>query len=167
MSKKPRLGGLFGKQHDKHAEPLLKSAWHYLYHTHWSLPNQLSWKKYLFLTCQILGLLVNILAADGKYPLVKRDNLTMPIQMHLRRKRNNFSQFFTAFLKCSWNFEHFDKKDDAHRFCISEITDSKTQSDQCLKSPVSEDPSTCNMVKVLKHSWNLHYSTFILLIDHC
>ena len=125
MSKKSRLRGPFDKQHGKHAEPLLKSTWHYLYQIHWALPSQLSWKMHLFLTCKILGLVVNILAADEKYHLVKRDNLTVPIQMELRQKHKTFSQFFTAFLKCSWNFEHFDKKDDAYRFCNFEITDTE------------------------------------------
>ena len=125
MSKRSCLRGPFDKQHGKHPEPLLKSTWHYLYHIHWSLPSQLSWKKYLFLTCEILGLLVNILAADEKYPFVKRDNLTIPIQMQLRQKHKTFSQFFTAFLKCCSNFENFDKRDDVHRFCNFEITDSE------------------------------------------
>ena len=89
------------------------------------LPSQLSWKKYLFLTCEILGLLVNILVADEKYPLLKRDNLKIPIQMQLRQKHKTSSQFFTAFLKCSWNLEPFDKKDDAHRFCNFKIMDSE------------------------------------------
>ena len=125
MSKKSRLRGPFDKQHGKHAEPLLKSTWHYIYHIHWALPSQLSCKRYLFLTCEILGLLVNILAADEKYPFVKRDNLTIPIQMQLRQKHKTFSQFFTAFLKCSSNFRNFDRRDDAHRFSNFEITDSE------------------------------------------
>ena len=82
-------------------------------------------EKYLFLTCEILGLLVNIVTADDKYTLLKRDKLTIPIQMHLHQKCSNFSQFFAAFLKWSWNFEHFDKKNDAHRFCNFEITDTE------------------------------------------
>ena len=31
-----------------------------------------------------------------------------------RRKEKTFSQFFSAFLKSSLNFEHFQKKDDSH-----------------------------------------------------
>ena len=65
------------------------------------------------------------MAANEKYPLLKRDNLAIPIDMQLREKHKTFSQFFTAFLKCSWNFEHFEKKDDAHRFCNFKITDSE------------------------------------------
>ena len=125
MSKKSRLSGPFGKQHGKLPEPLLKSAWDYLYHIHWPLPSQLSWKKSLFLTCQILELLVNTLAADEKYPVLNRDNLTIPIQMQLSQKQKTFSEFFAAFLKSRLNFKYFLKKDDPPRFCIFEITDSE------------------------------------------
>ena len=37
--------------------------------------------------------------------------------------------------------------------------------DKCLKSPVSEDPSTSNMVNGPKHCWNLSDSTFTIVID--
>ena len=99
MSKKPRSREPFDKQHGKRAQALLKSASQHLYHIHRSLPRKLSWKKSLLLTCQILGLLVNTLAADEKYPLLKRDNLMTPIQMQLSRKQKTFSAFFTAFWK--------------------------------------------------------------------
>ena len=89
------------------------------------MPSQLSWKKSLFMTCQILGVLVNILAADEKYPVLTRDNLTIPIQMPLSQKRKTFSEFFAEFLKSRINFNYFGKKDDPHRFCISEITASE------------------------------------------
>ena len=125
MCKKSRFRGPFDKQHGKRAQALLKSASQHLYHIHRSLPRKLSWKKSLLLTCQILGLLVNTLAADEKYPVLNRDNLTIPIQMQLSEKQKTFSQFFAAFLKFTLNFEHFEKKDDPHRFCISEITDSE------------------------------------------
>ena len=39
--------------------------------------------------------------------------------------------------------------------------------DNCLKSPVSHDPSKSNMVNRLKHCWNLNDSAFIIFIDHC
>ena len=125
MSKKSRFRGCFDKQYGKRAQALLKSASQHLYHIHRSLPRKLSWKKSLLLTCQILGLLVNTLAADEKYPVLNRENLTIPIQMQLSQKQKTFSQFFAAFLKSTLNFEHFEKKDDPHRFCISEITDSE------------------------------------------
>ena len=39
------------------------------------MPRQLSGKTSLLLECQSLRPLVNILAADDKYPLLDRDNL--------------------------------------------------------------------------------------------
>ena len=47
--------------------------------------------------------------------------------MQLSRKQKTFSEFFSAFLKSSLNFEHFQKKDDSHSWCISEITESEKQ----------------------------------------
>ena len=125
MSKKSRFRGCFDKQYGKRAQALLKSASQHLYHIHRSLPRKLSWKKSLLLTCKILGLLVNTLAADEKYPVLNRDNLTIPIQMQLSQKQKTFSQFFAAFLKSTLNFKHFESKDDPHRFCIFEVTDSE------------------------------------------
>ena len=125
MSKKSRFRGCFHKQYGKRAQTLLKSASQYRHHIHRSLPRKSSWKKSLLLTCQILGLLVNTLATDEKYPVLNRDNLMIPIQIQWSQKHKRFSQFFTAFLKSSWNFEHFDTKDNPHRFCNFEITDSE------------------------------------------
>ena len=53
----------------------------------------------MFLTGQIVGLLVNTLPADEKYPGLNRDNLNIPIQMQLSQKRKIFCLFFTAFFK--------------------------------------------------------------------
>ena len=41
----------------------------------------------------------------------------------------------------------------------------KTWSDKCLKSPVSEDSWTRNMVNVRKHCRNPPDSTFIIFFD--
>ena len=82
----------------------------------------MSWKKSLLLTCQILGLLVNTLAADEKYPVLNRENLTIPIQMHLSQKQKTFSQFSAPFLKFTLNFDYFEIKYDSHRYVIFEIT---------------------------------------------
>ena len=122
MSKKSRLRENFQKQHGKRAQALLKPDPHQLYHIHWSLLSQLSWKESLLLTCQILGLFVNTLAADEKYPLLNRENLTIPFQMQ-SWKWKSFSQFFAAFPISRLNFKYFEKKDDPHRFCISKIRD--------------------------------------------
>ena len=125
MSKQSRFRECSDKQYGKLAQASLKSGSQHLYHNHLSLARNFCLKKCLLLTCQILGLLVNTLAADEKYPVLNRNNLTIPIQMQLSEKKKTFYQFFAAFLKSRLNFKHFGKKDDRHSFCISEYTDSE------------------------------------------
>ena len=125
MSKKSCFRGCFEKQYGKHVQALLKSSTQHIYDIDLPLATKLCSKKSLLLTCQVLGLLVNTLATDEKYPVLNRDNLTIPIQMQLSQKQKTFSQFFAAFLKSTLNFKHFESKDDPHRFCIFEVTDSE------------------------------------------
>ena len=101
MSKKSRFRGPFDKEHGKRAEPLWKSAWQNLSLIDWAPLGQLSWKTSLLLTCQILGLLVDTLAADEKNPLLKGDNLMTAFQMHLSLKQF----FFLNFLLHFWHLE--------------------------------------------------------------
>ena len=110
MSKKSRFKGSFGKQHGKRAQTLLKFAWQHLYQIYWSLWMELTSKKSLLVTWNISRVFINTLNADCKYSLLNRDNLTQPIQMLVSRKQKTFSESFSAFLKSSLNFEHFQKK---------------------------------------------------------
>ena len=48
-------------------------------------------------------------------------NFVQQIQMLLYQKRKTLSRFFIAFLKCAWNLEHFEKKDECPTLIISEI----------------------------------------------
>ena len=64
----------------------------------------------MLVLCNILGLFVNTLSDDEKYCLLYRDNLMQPIQIHLYQKRKIFSDFFSAFLKSTLNFERFQKR---------------------------------------------------------
>ena len=57
-----------------------------------------------------------------KCSLPNRDNLMQPIHMQLSQKLKTFSEFFSAFSKSRLNFEHFQKKDDAHTLFICEAT---------------------------------------------
>ena len=41
--------------------------------------------------------------------------------MPLSQKQETFSGFFIAFLKCAWNLEHFQKKDEYPSLIIPEI----------------------------------------------
>ena len=77
MPKKSFFRGPFDKRHGKRAQALLKSASQHLYHIDRSQLRQLGLKKSLLVTCKILGLLVNTLAADERYLVLHRDNLTI------------------------------------------------------------------------------------------
>ena len=126
MSKNSRFRGPFQKQHGKRVEALLKSVSQHLYHIHRSVPRKLSWIKSVLLPCKILGLLVNTLAADKKYPVLNRDNLTIPIQMKLSLKQKAFFQFFTAFFKSRLDFKHLNKKMTLRDFVFSKLRPPKT-----------------------------------------
>ena len=52
-------------------------------------------------------------------------NLRQQVQTPLSQKQKTFSGFFIAFLKCPWNLEHFQKKDEYPRLIISEIIDAE------------------------------------------
>ena len=75
----------------------------------------------MLVLCKILRLFVNTLTADDKYFLVNRGNLKEPIQIQIKKKNKTFCQFFCSFRKSTFNFEHFQKKDDTHSRCISDI----------------------------------------------
>ena len=95
----------------------------YLYHIHWSLARKLSLKKSLLLTSEILGLLVNTLATDKKYPVLNRDNLVITTQMQLSYQQKNVFRFFALFLKSRLKFQYSEQKYDPHSFCSFENID--------------------------------------------
>ena len=76
----------------------------------------------MLVRCKICKLFVNTLTDDNKYCLLYRKNLMQPIQILLSHKQKTFSQFFSAFLKFTLNFELSRKKDDPHSRCISQIS---------------------------------------------
>ena len=52
-------------------------------------------------------------------------NLRQQFQTPLSQKQKTFSVFFIAFLKCAWNLQHFQKKDEYPSLIISEIIDAE------------------------------------------
>ena len=76
----------------------------------------------MLVLCKFLRLLVKALTDDEKYSLLYRENLTQPIEILLSQKQKAFSEFFSAFLKYTLNFQHFQKEDHPHSRIISEIT---------------------------------------------
>ena len=52
-------------------------------------------------------------------------NLPQHFQTPASQKQNIFSGFFIEFLKCPWNLEHFQEKDEFSSLIISEIIDAE------------------------------------------
>ena len=52
-------------------------------------------------------------------------NLRQQFQTPLSQKQKTFSGLFFAFLKCAWNLEHFQKKDEYPSLIISVIIDAE------------------------------------------
>ena len=52
-------------------------------------------------------------------------NFTQQLEALLPQKEKTYSGFFLAFLKCSLNFEHFEKKDEYPSLVISKVIDSE------------------------------------------
>ena len=52
-------------------------------------------------------------------------NLPQQFQTPASQKQKIFSGFFIEFLKCAWNLEHFQKKDELSSPIISEIIDAE------------------------------------------
>ena len=74
---------------------------------------------------EILRPFVNGLTFDDKYSSTNMKNFSQQFQTPLSPKQKTFSEFFIAFLKCAWNLEHFQKKDEYPCLIISEIIDAE------------------------------------------
>ena len=80
LSKKHRFRTSFDSQHVKASETLVKSAWKHFYHSFLSLSGEMIWKMSPLLKFEMLGVFVNIVAADDKYPVRDCENLLLAIQ---------------------------------------------------------------------------------------
>ena len=74
---------------------------------------------------KILGLFVNTLTTEYTYSRRNMQTFTQQVQTPLSLKQKTFSGFFIAFLKATWNWEHFQKKGESSSLSIFEIIDSK------------------------------------------
>ena len=52
-------------------------------------------------------------------------NFQQQFQTPLSKKKKIFPGFFIGFVKCTWNLEHFLKKDEYSSLIISEIIDAE------------------------------------------
>ena len=68
---------------------------------------------------------LNTLTAEYKYSRRNMQTFAQPVQTSLSLKQKAFSGLFIAFLKSTWNGEHFQKKGESSSLSFSEIIDSK------------------------------------------
>ena len=106
-------------------QTLLKSAGHHYYSLLSSIRGKLSYKKSPSVWCEILRLFVNALTADDKYCGSNMQNLRQQFQTPLCKKQKTFSGFLIVFLKCAWNLEHFQTRDEHPSLINSEINDAE------------------------------------------
>ena len=52
-------------------------------------------------------------------------NFTKQLEAPLSKKEKTFSGYFIAFLKCTFNLKHLEKKDEYSSLVISEVIDSE------------------------------------------
>ena len=112
-----------GNQRVNGFQTLLKSARHHYYPIFPCIWDILSWKKSALVWSEILRLFFNTLTADNKYSRCNVHNFEQQVQTPLSQKQKTFWGFFIAFLKCAWNLEHFEKKDEYPSPIISEMMD--------------------------------------------
>ena len=103
----------------------MKSARHHYYPLFSSIRGKLGWEKSPSVWYEILRVLINALTADDKYSGSNMQNLPQQVQTLLSQKQKTFSVFFIPFLKCAWNLEHFQKKDEHPSLIISEMIDAE------------------------------------------
>ena len=63
----------------------------------------------------------NTLTTDYEYSRNNRENLPLPIQWQLSEKLKTISQLFIAFLECTLNLEHFEKKKKKKMSLIAQV----------------------------------------------
>ena len=111
----------FGNQRVNGFQTLLKIATHHYYPFFPWISSKLSWKKTALLWSKILRLFANTLTANDKYSFRNMQNFLQQLQTLLSEKRKTFSGFFIEILKCAWNLQQFEKKDESPSLIISEI----------------------------------------------
>ena len=111
----------FGNQRVNGFQTPLKIDRHHYYPCFPWIPGKVSWKKTALLWSLILRVFANTLTADDNSLWRNMQNFLKQLETLLSEKRKTFSGFFIPFLKCAWNFKHFEKKNEGPSLIISEI----------------------------------------------
>ena len=115
-------------------------------------------------TSEIFRLFLNKLTPDDKYSRRYMQIFLQQFQRTFSQKGKTLWEFFIAFLKCAWNSEHSEKKEEHYSLIITEIIASERDVLlKRLKGLASAHHSVINVLTGSKHCWRQH-GTIIFLI---
>ena len=80
---------------------------------------------FALVTSEIFRLIVNTLTPNNKYSRRNMQIFWQQFETPLSQKGKSFCGFFIAFLKCAWNIEHSEKKEEYPSRIITEIIASR------------------------------------------
>ena len=80
---------------------------------------------FALVTSEIFRLFVNTLSPDDKYSRRNIQIFWQQLQTLLPLERKRFCQFFIPFLKCAWNLEHSEQKEEYPSLITNEIIGSE------------------------------------------
>ena len=72
-------------------------------------------------TYEVFRLFIDTMTPDVKYFRRNMQIFWEQLQTTLSQKGKTLCGFFLAFLKCAWNLEHSEKKEEYHSLIITEI----------------------------------------------
>ena len=72
-------------------------------------------------TSEIFRLFVNTLTPDEKYSRRYMPTFWQQVQTHLSQQEITFCWFLIRFLKCAWNLEHSENKEQNPSLIITEV----------------------------------------------
>ena len=136
-------------------ETLPKLAPHHYFSIFPWIREKLSLKKSNLVTSEIFRLFVNMLTPDDKYFRRYMSIFSQQIQTLLSQKGKTFCGFFIVFLKCTWNWEHSEKK---RRVSLPNYYRNYCIRKRCLlkrlKGLASAHHSVINVLTASKHCWS-------------
>ena len=80
---------------------------------------------FALVTSEIFRLFLNTLTPDDKYSRRYMQIFWQQLQATLSQKGKTLCGFFIAFLKCAWNLEHSEKKEEYPNLIITEINEAE------------------------------------------
>ena len=113
---------------------------------------------------EVIGVFVNTLTADYKYPVRYCENLPFPNKMQLSKKRKTFCHFFVPLMESTWNFKHLKKKKVAIANAFRKLQTAKDLIGPLSKKHRFRTSFNSRHVKgmqtLLKSPWELFYHLF-------